>query len=552
MTTIADIREKYPQYDDLSDTQLADAFHKKFYADMPREEFDLKIGLSPAAKETQARLKGDEGEYTAFGQNFAEGVPVIGPWLKERYLDADAWLDTHLPTSMVGRDTTGQSWEEARKYSEDAGKSSEKYHPWASTAGELSGAAAGTGALMALPGGAAAFGARSIPGLSGIPAFAARVGLGTTTGATLGGVDAAARDEDVAQGAMTGGAFGAAGPVIGAAASPALQKVLSKLGVAPSRTGSKALYTAAKEFDEAVEGSKIPRIIEENFGRTKAPQSQKIQEYLNTNLSPLPINEDRVLAELNRIARNPGPGRDLIKEVYGDSVSLSKKEVNKLATDWFKAAPGDSQAVKSQKQFFHDKLIDFGSDHDKAYNFFSKQANQRKLDALSNNRGEEFLERLWSPAIVADANKGMQKSLNVGLNREAAAKVTKKAPVEIGGPQSVTNRAWNAFRRRLEASKDGRRPDIDKYLAELLLKDSATAGGKTFSAGTIIEEIHKSVKQGRLPNDEARRLIATVLQAKGTDKDSTPIVEKGILASLILGNITNRAGGAIVDIANPY
>ena len=45
MTTIAEIRQQYPQYDDLSDDQLADAMHRKFYSDMPREEFDQRVGL---------------------------------------------------------------------------------------------------------------------------------------------------------------------------------------------------------------------------------------------------------------------------------------------------------------------------------------------------------------------------------------------------------------------------------------------------------------------------------------------------------------------------
>lgn len=45
MATIAEIREKYPQYKDLSDEQLADGLYKKHYADMPRDEFNTKIGL---------------------------------------------------------------------------------------------------------------------------------------------------------------------------------------------------------------------------------------------------------------------------------------------------------------------------------------------------------------------------------------------------------------------------------------------------------------------------------------------------------------------------
>jgi len=49
MPTIAEVRKQYPQYQDLSDDQLAGALHKKFYSDMPAEEFRAKIGLKPPA-----------------------------------------------------------------------------------------------------------------------------------------------------------------------------------------------------------------------------------------------------------------------------------------------------------------------------------------------------------------------------------------------------------------------------------------------------------------------------------------------------------------------
>ena len=42
---IQTLREKYPQYYDLSDKQLADAIHNKFYSDMPINQFYAKIGF---------------------------------------------------------------------------------------------------------------------------------------------------------------------------------------------------------------------------------------------------------------------------------------------------------------------------------------------------------------------------------------------------------------------------------------------------------------------------------------------------------------------------
>lgn len=43
--TIQDVRAKFPQYDDMSDEQLGSALHKKYYSDIPQEQFFQQIGL---------------------------------------------------------------------------------------------------------------------------------------------------------------------------------------------------------------------------------------------------------------------------------------------------------------------------------------------------------------------------------------------------------------------------------------------------------------------------------------------------------------------------
>ena len=59
---ITEIRQKYPEYSDLSDDELARGFHKKFYADIPFEDFSSKIGLdkteqNPALEEALAKRR---------------------------------------------------------------------------------------------------------------------------------------------------------------------------------------------------------------------------------------------------------------------------------------------------------------------------------------------------------------------------------------------------------------------------------------------------------------------------------------------------------------
>jgi hypothetical protein len=58
MATLADIRTQYPQYNDMPDDQLVQAFHQKFYADMPLQDFQAKLGYKSAA--TAAPKEGDE------------------------------------------------------------------------------------------------------------------------------------------------------------------------------------------------------------------------------------------------------------------------------------------------------------------------------------------------------------------------------------------------------------------------------------------------------------------------------------------------------------
>jgi hypothetical protein len=55
MSTIADFRRQYPQYDDMSDVELADAIHRKFYSDLPKADVFKRLEVkapTPAAPPT--------------------------------------------------------------------------------------------------------------------------------------------------------------------------------------------------------------------------------------------------------------------------------------------------------------------------------------------------------------------------------------------------------------------------------------------------------------------------------------------------------------------
>lgn len=53
--TIADVRSKFPDYNDLSDQELADKLHAKFYSDIPKQDFYDKIGFQGGKLDTLKR-----------------------------------------------------------------------------------------------------------------------------------------------------------------------------------------------------------------------------------------------------------------------------------------------------------------------------------------------------------------------------------------------------------------------------------------------------------------------------------------------------------------
>jgi len=47
MSTLADFRRKYPQYDDMGDAELAEALHQKYYSDLPKEDVFKRLAVRP-------------------------------------------------------------------------------------------------------------------------------------------------------------------------------------------------------------------------------------------------------------------------------------------------------------------------------------------------------------------------------------------------------------------------------------------------------------------------------------------------------------------------
>lgn len=98
---IAEFRKKYPQYDDMSDIDLAKGLHKRFYSDMDFDDFSSKIGLNqvklePLTEEQKAKPKGDywNGAIKEGVKGFGKGVlSGVGSALSGATLGATDWID---------------------------------------------------------------------------------------------------------------------------------------------------------------------------------------------------------------------------------------------------------------------------------------------------------------------------------------------------------------------------------------------------------------------------------------------------------------------------
>jgi hypothetical protein len=86
MSGIQQLREKYPEYNDLSDTEVAEGFRKKYYSDIPKEEYLIKMGIEQATPsvtpESTATATPEEDTATATEEDkpnwFERAVRQIG------------------------------------------------------------------------------------------------------------------------------------------------------------------------------------------------------------------------------------------------------------------------------------------------------------------------------------------------------------------------------------------------------------------------------------------------------------------------------------------
>lgn len=114
MGALADFRRQYPQYDDMSDVELADALYRKYYSDLPKDQVFARLGvkppqgargeapvIAPVAPVTPQVAPEEEGVLSALGRAVERGVPSLRQGLA-RIVEEAPEIAASLYSSLPG------------------------------------------------------------------------------------------------------------------------------------------------------------------------------------------------------------------------------------------------------------------------------------------------------------------------------------------------------------------------------------------------------------------------------------------------------------------
>lgn len=241
MPTIAEIRDKYPQYKDMTDEALADALHRKFYSDMPREQFDFSVGMrktDPATSQPR--------DVPAYAPPGVEGYDPNSGLVAPQYSQAGSaamgaadsttlgWGDELA--SYLGSAISGVPREQVLAEMRGNAQTAQQQNPMSYLGGQIGG-----GLAQAAATGGAGFGTSAAKAGGSLLRVA---GGSALDGALYGGAYGAGSAEDGnrilegAKSAALGGIVGGVLPIVAAGVTKAFETLRSPLSTGAERTSA--------------------------------------------------------------------------------------------------------------------------------------------------------------------------------------------------------------------------------------------------------------------------------------------------------------------------
>jgi hypothetical protein len=304
MATLAEIRQSYPQYADIPDNELADALHKKFYSDIPKEDFDRRVGLTRAEPELdkyKETVRRESEDRRIKGIDTSAGLSRLGLHGATLGASDEILAGALTPFEMVKRGTfnPAEGYRYAKAQQNLDLEEGRKRAGVVGTGAEIAGGVmSGTGLARAGLTTARLLG--QAPGAAG--RFGSAVADAAGFGAVAGGLEGEGTDrfKEAAKGAALGGAVAGVGiPVLGAAkmvAAPIISNIRARInpeGVATSQV--------ARALTES--GRTPQQIVQETFDAANQGQGAY------TVADALGHPGQRLLSTA---ARSPGEGRTQI------------------------------------------------------------------------------------------------------------------------------------------------------------------------------------------------------------------------------------------------
>lgn len=261
MPTIAEIRSQYPQYEDMSDDDLARALHSKNYSDMDYGAFRQKIGMVPEFDPGVEGYNPETGEVERTVSKASSAAYGAADQASLGFGDELA--------SFVGSWLSGEPREDVLREMRANKSRAQEANPGSYLAGQIGGGLA-QGAIA----GPASFTARMGGSTLGRAALGSRI-----DGAILGGAYGVGSGENAQEraasgliGAGVGGVAGTAMPYIVKGASEVGRRLVSPFGISPERQAA-ATVLAREGVDTTAgqrTGSEALRYAESELGGRRA------------------------------------------------------------------------------------------------------------------------------------------------------------------------------------------------------------------------------------------------------------------------------------------
>lgn len=406
---IIEFRKKYPQYNYLSDEQLAQNLYKKYYSDMDYNDFATRFGVTTKQNGTLSKnvlgavTAFDTGYTGGFGRKIGGAINAIGSYPVDRIAE------------LLGVENTPSFSDRYNQVVQPAVKAQEKFeeeNPVTATSLQLAGAFASPINKL---------GVGAIKNASGLKKTATALGVGIGTGSVYG----AGRSENLEElpkniynDALIGGIIGASIPAV-----PKLIKGVGKIGSnllgITTGTGARSVeqaYNAGKRrskvFLENMRGkSNKTDVVDVARNELRKLKTIKNAEYANnmdkikTDKTTLDLNG--VINELNAIKKDFNVGGF---SKAGKSTQKAISEVSDIVEDFAKKPQiHTTEGFDALKQRIYD--INFPIEERQANNVIKQMGNAVKSEI--NKQAPTYAETMKQYTDASNTIRELENALSL-------------------------------------------------------------------------------------------------------------------------------------------